>query len=177
MTIANCILWANGSDEIYNILSSPLVIFSDVQGGYEGGGNIDADPLFVDPDNGDYRLAAGSPCIDAAANTAVPPDELDLDEDGDTEEPIPFDLDGNGRFINDPCTEDTGAGEPPIVDMGAYEFQPPCPCDLDCDGNVGTADLLFLLGAWGTGAGDVDGDADTDTADLMALLGAWGECP
>lgn len=28
------------------------------------GGLIDADPLFVDQDNGDYRLLSGSPCID-----------------------------------------------------------------------------------------------------------------
>jgi hypothetical protein len=52
-----------------------------------------------------------------------------------------------------------------------------CPADFDGDGDVDTADLLFLLGAWGTGDGDVDGDGDTDTADLLALLGAWGECP
>ncbi|MCK4311361.1 MAG: hypothetical protein KAW88_01350 [Candidatus Cloacimonetes bacterium] len=30
-----------------------------------GEGNIDADPLFVDPDNGDYHLQTGFPCIDA----------------------------------------------------------------------------------------------------------------
>ncbi len=30
-------------------------------------GNIDADPLFLDPENGDYSLTAGSPCIDAGA--------------------------------------------------------------------------------------------------------------
>jgi len=52
-----------------------------------------------------------------------------------------------------------------------------CPADFDGDGDVDTADLLFLLGAWGTPNGDVDGDGDTDTADLLALLGAWGECP
>jgi hypothetical protein len=52
-----------------------------------------------------------------------------------------------------------------------------CPADFDGDGYVNTADLLFLLGAWGTPDGDVDGDGDTDTADLLALLGAWGECP
>ena len=52
-----------------------------------------------------------------------------------------------------------------------------CPADFDGDGDVDTADLLHLLGAWGTPDGDVDGDGDTDTADLLALLAAWGECP
>ena len=52
-----------------------------------------------------------------------------------------------------------------------------CPADFDGDGDVDTADLLILLGAWGTSGpdGDVDGDGDVDTADLLALLGAWGE--
>ncbi len=36
---------------------------------------------------------------------------------------ITTDLDGNPRFVDDPATDDTGNGEPPIVDMGAYEFQ------------------------------------------------------
>jgi hypothetical protein len=73
----------------------------------------------IDPDNGDFRLAAGSPCIDAADNTAVPVD-------------ITTDLDGNPRFAQDPCTFDTGNpdGTNPPVDIGAYEFQPPCPPDL-----------------------------------------------
>jgi hypothetical protein len=52
-----------------------------------------------------------------------------------------------------------------------------CPADFDGDGDVDTADLLFLLGAWGTPDGDVDFDGDTDTSDLLALLAAWGECP
>ncbi|MDY7108666.1 MAG: M20/M25/M40 family metallo-hydrolase [Planctomycetota bacterium] len=52
-----------------------------------------------------------------------------------------------------------------------------CPADFDGDGDVDTADLLFLLAAWGTGDGDIDGDGDTDTADLLELLAAWGECP
>jgi hypothetical protein len=47
-----------------------------VQGGYEGEGNIDADPLFVDLDNGDYTLQSSSPCIDAGDP------ESDLDSDG-----------------------------------------------------------------------------------------------
>ena len=60
---------------------------------------------------------------------------------------------------------------------GAAWIPDHCPADFDDDGDVDTADLLYLLGAWGTGDGDVDGDGDTDTADLLALLGAWGECP
>ena len=81
-------------------------------------------------------LQPDSPCIDAADNTAVP-------------KGIDTDLDGNPRFVDDLCTDDTGDGESPIVDMGAYEFQVTCPWDLDCNGNVGAGDLLNLLAAWG----------------------------
>jgi len=52
-----------------------------------------------------------------------------------------------------------------------------CPADFNGDGTVNTADLLFLLGAWGTDEGDVNDDGNTDTADLLALLAAWGDCP
>jgi len=162
--ITNCIMWGDAGGEILNDPGNPIVTYCDVQGGYEGQGNIDADPMFVDPDNGDYRLSPGSPCIDAGDSTALPPEVL-------------TDLDGNPRFFDDPDTEDTGIGYP-CVDMGAYEYQGPgCPADFDGDGDVDTADLLYLLGAWGTPDGDVDGDGDTDTADLLALLAAWGECP
>jgi len=162
--IANCIMWGDAGGEILNDPGEPIVTYCDVQGGYEGVGNIDADPLFVDPDNGDYRIGQGSLCIDAADNTAVPED-------------ITTDLGGRPRFVDDPYTQDTGVGYP-CVDMGAYEYQGPgCPADFDGDGDVDTADLLFLLAAWGTPDGDVDGDGDTDTADLLALLAAWGECP
>ncbi len=164
-TITNSIIW-NGADSIDG---DATVSFSNIEGGWAGEGNIDADPLFVDPENGDYRLSDGSPCIDAGDNTEVPPDEFDLDEDGDTDEALPFDLDGNPRFVDDPATKDTGNGKPPIVDMGAYEFQvvASCPWDLDGDNSVGTGDLILLLGSWGDPYG---------TADLIELLGNWGPC-
>ncbi len=108
LIMANCILW-NGGDEIWNSKGAIVTIsHSDVQGGFPGLGNIDADPLFVDPDNGDVRLQPASPCIDAGDNTAVPAD-------------ITTDLDGNPRFLDVPETPDTGNGTLPIVDMGAYE--------------------------------------------------------
>jgi predicted outer membrane repeat protein len=165
--VTNCILRGDLGGEIDNDNSSSShVTYCNVQGGYEGQGNIDADPLFADPDNGDYHLSAGSPCIDAGDNTALPAGIL-------------TDLDGNPRFVDDPDTADTGFGAPPIVDMGAYEFQveESCPADFDEDGDVDTADLLFLLGCWGMPCGDVDFDGDTDTSDLLTLLAAWGECP
>jgi hypothetical protein len=70
-----------------------------------------------------------------------------------------------------------GPTMPVILDFFAEEQADPCPADFDGDGNVGTADLLHLLGCWGQPCGDVDGDGNTDTVDLLALLGAWGECP
>ncbi|MBN2562344.1 MAG: right-handed parallel beta-helix repeat-containing protein [Phycisphaerae bacterium] len=124
--VANSIVWANesvigGGEGIDG--NNVVVEYSNVQNGWtgEGAGNISVDPHFVNPDEGDYRLLADSPCIDAASNDLVPADELDLDEDGDREEPIPFDLRGNPRFVDCPWMPDTGQGAAPIVDMGAYE--------------------------------------------------------
>lgn len=53
-----------------------------------GWGSIDADPLFVDPDAGDYHLSPGSPCIDAGYESApgIPVTDLEGDSrviDGD----------------------------------------------------------------------------------------------
>jgi hypothetical protein len=134
----------------------------------------------------DYHLSPGSPCIDAADNTAVPPDEFDLDGDEDFEEPIPYDLDGNPRFVDDPCTIDTGNPDPdyadlPIVDMGSYEYQP-CGGDVDCDGDTDHADLGALLSAWCSVEGDsnwnanadLDGDGHIGQGDLGILLADWG---
>ena len=137
MTVTNCILWNNTPNELLGVI--PTVTYSDVKGGIAGEGNIDVDPQFVDPNNGDYHLLPGSPCIDAADNTGVPADTQDLDGDGNTDEPVPVDLDGNPRFVDDPDTPDTGNpdGIHPIVDMGAFEFGPPDPCaDEDGDGSV-----------------------------------------
>ncbi len=137
-TVINCILWGNtassNGNEIYNssYYATSTISYSDIAGsllggtwdaslGTDGGGNIDTDPLFVDADGLDgiagteddnLRLLAGSPCIDVGDNTAVPADTADLDDDGDTAEAAPFDLDGNARIMNG------------TVDMGAYENHP-----------------------------------------------------
>ncbi len=65
LRISNCIFW-DGGNEIWNNDNSTITItYSDIQRGYEGQGNIDADPCFVEPGywdvndlwvDGDYHL-------------------------------------------------------------------------------------------------------------------------
>ncbi len=133
-TIINCILWGDSPGEIDVDGSSAVVVsYSDVQGGWPGTGNIDADPLFVDPP-GNLHLSPGSPCIDAGDNTAVPGG-------------VTTDLDGNPRFVDDPDTPDSGNGPSPIVDMGAYEFQGETPIPAVSEWGLALMTVLLLTAA------------------------------
>jgi parallel beta-helix repeat protein len=99
--VTNCILWEDSPDDIYNDASEPVVTYSDIQGGYDGEGNINLDPLFVDATNGDYHLGPGSPCIDAGTNDATHLPE--------------YDFEGDPRIMNG---DGSGAA---VVDMGVDE--------------------------------------------------------
>jgi len=94
-TLKNCILWNDGPSEVDG--DAPVVTYSDIQGGWPGEGNVDTDPLFVDPASNHFYLLGDSPCINAGdPDYAVEPDETDLD--------------GRPRVIGG------------RIDMGAYEF-------------------------------------------------------
>lgn len=128
--IYNTIIWGNtgGGVDIYGGATVPTFTNSLVQGcvtntawtcGHDGGSNLDADPLFIDADGPDDipgtaddapRFLKNSPACDAGNNSFLPSDTHDLDGDGITAEPIPYDLDMRPRIF--------GAQ----VDMGAYEF-------------------------------------------------------
>ena len=64
-TVSNDIIYETSNPIYLDESSSIEVSYSDIEGGWEGTGNIDTDPLFVAPDSGDFHLQQGSPCIDA----------------------------------------------------------------------------------------------------------------
>ena len=111
----NCILWNEANEISMDDKSDVTVAYSNVRGGWPGQGNINADPCFVqegywdsagtpsDPcddvwTDGDYRLSAGSPSINAGDPNYVP-------------DPLLTDLDGKPRLDGS------------AVDNGAYEWQ------------------------------------------------------
>ncbi len=75
LEITSTILWGNLADEGPQIVGASIVInYSNIEGGWNGDGNIDLDPLFRDAGNGDFRLMSAacgdsgdSPCIDAGS--------------------------------------------------------------------------------------------------------------
>jgi len=134
--IGNSILWNNVSSDLYGCSAR----YSCIQRQADGAGNFADDPMFVDPNNGDYHLLsargrywpahdvwvlddATSPCVDAG------------DPDGDfSREPRP-----NGGRLN----------------LGAYGgtafasmSEPPFSLDLNEDGVVNEADLDLFVDLW-----------------------------
>lgn len=114
-TVANSVFYDNegpggAQGTINQIAGTVTVSYSIVEGGIAGTGNLASDPMLADVPAGDFRPTAGSPAIDAGSNASVPAG-------------VTLDFARAPRFIDDPSTPDTGAGSPPLVDMGAHEFQ------------------------------------------------------
>jgi len=167
--IENSIIWDNGDVsfelsrwgrlEIINscfvmreVMARPVA-----EGAVEG--CINEDPLFVDPEAGDFRLRPESPAIDAGSQRGAPK----------------ADLDGNPR----PCWGG--------VDMGAYEYcgqlepvgtEEFIRGDVNDDGGVDLADVVYFLGVvFGRrpvpecmDAADTNDDGAVNLADAISLL-------
>ena len=68
-TIRNCIIWGNSAPTGPQLYDCNVPAYSCIQDWSGGGiGNINADPLLVQGDAGDYHLQADSPCIDAGVS-------------------------------------------------------------------------------------------------------------
>lgn len=128
--IYNCIVWGNdnGLGELAPLIGC-IASFSCFEGAAPSDGNISTDPRFVLVDPGahyenvgvggdyssavwvsssDFRLHSTSLCIDAGSNNALPSDNADLDQDGNVQESVPFDVSGKPRINSS-------------VDIGAFE--------------------------------------------------------
>ncbi len=124
-------------------------------------GSNEENPLFVDPDNADFRLLSGSPAVDAGNNALVV-------------STLTTDLDGHQRFFDDPGTVDTGPGTPAIVDMGAFELQSTADCiaEFNDDGVLNLQDLFAYLDAFNASdpIADFTNDGIFNLQDLFAYL-------
>jgi len=175
VAVVNCILWNNTASQTQNsqigrnVASTVVVSWSNVKGGYEGQGNIDADPLFAGTlqsayydyhlmsEWGRYDVAAGlwvhdavtSPCIDA----------------------------GN------PATDFTAETWPHggRANMGAFGGTGQAsmngnPADFDIDGRVDWRDLSAFAERWLTesaGIYDLDASGRVDMKDAAIFMQHW----
>ena len=125
-TITNSIIWANSPQEIADTQGTFSVTYSDVQGGWAGEGNIDADPLFADPG---YWTNANDPNI-----IVEPSDPNAVWVDGDyhlKSQAGRYDPNSQTWVLDDvtsPCIDAGDPGTPVveplpnggIINMGAY---------------------------------------------------------
>jgi parallel beta-helix repeat protein len=145
-TLSNCILWGNSPSQITRSSSSLSLSYCDVQGGWSGVGNINADPCFAGVQ--DYHLGPNSPCVNAGDPDYSPaPEERDID--------------GGPRVMDD------------RVEIGSDEVSS-MPADFDEDGTVSADDLDLLSQTWLNASGDQGWDEGCDlNLDMSVDLGDY----
>lgn len=109
--ISNCIIWANAPLEL-NIhgIHTVDMTYSDIRGGYDGEGNIDANPLFVDAFNRNFNLCMQSPCIDAGNPDMMDPDGSRIDMGVYFPEHPECDLGGDRLYVSTAGNDSSGDG-------------------------------------------------------------------
>ena len=155
--IRNTIFWDNVvTEDFIHFATVSHSIFSNNP--LVGVNNLQTDPLFVDPANGNYTLSANSPALNTGSNAFVT---------------TVSDLGGNARIQDG------------VVDRGCFEgvqtIEPEtCLGDFDNDGLISAGDLLTVLGTFGSACGspfcgaDLTGDGVVDTSDLLSFFALFG---
>lgn len=122
-TLHNSLFWDNGSNNAIGDFDTAVTASHSLVQFRPGGadGNLNG----MDPANtpqvvrlpnlpgfdfGDLRMLAGSPTIGQGSNALLPADEFDINDNGDTSEPLPLDLDGNTRVVGG------------TIDLGPFEY-------------------------------------------------------
>ena len=148
--VTGCIIWDNNAADVSLLddgISRCEIRYSCMNGSQQGPGNIDADPLFADPDAGDYHLLSGRGRY----------------------LPVPADGQMTGHLwiideFSSPCIDAGDPGENPClepfpnggrVNMGAYGATRSASgsvekiiSDFNCDGATDMLDLQSITNNW-----------------------------
>ena len=197
-TIINSIMWADTPTEIYDEDSPPQVMYTDLQGGWPGLGNIDEVPLFArpgywdpnstptDPNDdfwveGDYHLQSSGWRWDAQIKRW----RWDYVTSRCIDAGNPGMLLGD-ELLSIPNDPDNIWGENMRINMGAFGGTAEASmgpvggvlrADLTNDGVVNLKDYAHLVRDWlksdPTQPGDLNRDGSVDIFDLDLLLADW----
>jgi len=164
-TIKNSILWGDSPSEIAFFYTEVTVTYTNVEGGWPGIGNIDLDPLFIDPERDDYHLHPVSPCIDAGIDCGVYED-----------------LDGDPRPMRDGFdlgADEAGIIEDPIISISPKSFARTGECggyienDTLIISNIGADELIYEVidgsEAWLSLTGALKGAIQPEDSTLVFL--------
>jgi len=144
LEVVNSVVWGNSPKQIASFLSTILINYSDVQGGWTGQGqnNINVDPYFADATGGDYHLQSAAGRWVPQQNQWVPDANTSLCIDaGDPNSDWTAELWPHGKCIN----------------MGAYGGTPQASMSLSDTGNIA----------------DLNNDDAVDLMDFAIFADSW----
>ncbi|MBJ22036.1 MAG: hypothetical protein CL933_21720, partial [Deltaproteobacteria bacterium] len=130
------IIWGNeGDGQIYTEYNGTLSArYCDIEGGREGDGNIDADPLFSDSARDDYHLTDASPCIDSAGGAG----EKVIDMDGDDRpQGDGYDMGADEYAVQPTCDLEVQLDDYPVSLMPGEALKFRASAHNDCDQALG----------------------------------------
>ncbi|MHC4147973.1 MAG: right-handed parallel beta-helix repeat-containing protein [Planctomycetota bacterium] len=174
--VKNCIFRGNTGGS-FDGSSSPVVTFSNIEGGFAGTGNLNTDPLFADTAGGDYHLKSEAGHWDANGQSWVQDEVTSRCVDaGDPGNAIGYELHPNGGVINMGAYGGTVQASRSYFGGGVCEEA--ITGDVNGDCRVDFIDFSIIAFHWPEEseepvAGDVNGDLCVDFIDFGLLSFNW----